>query len=128
MIKQEGIFHVFWGREVVKILEQHLKVENSKARGPGQVDDQKVIFKASGKTCGEVEMRNDSDVHYREVKFWLDKKLIFGLLKSEIKQTYTFNNKIILYGEAINKLAKPPKKKRGKTKQKHNIPPEGSLF
>jgi len=46
-------------------------------------------------------MRNDSEIHYREVKFWLDKKLIFGLLKSEIRQSRVFNRGIILYGGAI---------------------------
>ncbi|MGB9721984.1 MAG: hypothetical protein ACPL28_10970 [bacterium] len=72
VIKEKEIFHVFWSREVVEVLINNYEVENSKAKGKNQIDDQKVIFKVSGKTHGEIEMRNDSDVHYREVKFWLD--------------------------------------------------------
>lgn len=106
VIKNERIFHVFWGRDVVEILKRCFEVENSKARGKNQFDDQKVIFRVSGKTYGEIEMRNDSEVHYREIKFWLDKKLIFSLLQSQINKTQNLNRRIILYGKAINKLFK----------------------
>jgi hypothetical protein len=50
----------------------------------GQYDDQKVVFKFEGKTIGEIEMRNDSEVHYREVKFWLHKALSLELLIKKI--------------------------------------------
>lgn len=111
VIKEGGIFHVFWGREVVDVLKNNYEVENSKARGKNQIDDQKVIFKVSGKTHGEIEMRNDSDIHYREVKFWLDKKLTFELLTSQIKKFQNFNTRIILYSKAIKKLSKMRKEK-----------------
>ncbi|MEO0127214.1 MAG: hypothetical protein ABIL44_05645 [candidate division WOR-3 bacterium] len=106
VIKESEIFHVFWSREVVDILTNSYEVENSKARGKNQIDDQKVIFKVGGKTHGEIEMRNDSDVHYREIKFWMDKKLTFRLLTSQIKKTTTLSDSIILYGKAIIKLSK----------------------
>jgi hypothetical protein len=106
VIKEKDIFYVFFSREVVDILTQNFEVENSKARGKNQFDDQKVIFKVQGKTYGEIEMRNDSDIHYREVKFWLDKNLIYNLLKKEITKSKEFNKRIILYGKAINKLFK----------------------
>ncbi len=99
-------FHVFWNRDVVDILTNNYEVENSKAKTKNQLDDQKVIFKVNGKTHGEIEMRNDSEVHYREIKFWLDKKLTFDLLKSQIKKRKNLNKNIILYGKAINKLSK----------------------
>ncbi len=51
-------------------------------------------------------MRNDSHVHYREVKFWLDKRLTFNLLITHISKRENLNNKIILYGKAISKLFK----------------------
>lgn len=105
VIKEEGIFYVFWGREVVEILTNNFKVENSKARGKNQYDAQKVILKVSGKTYGEIEMRNDSEGHYRQVKFWLDKKLTFNLLNSQIQKIKNLTQRIILYGNAINKLA-----------------------
>jgi hypothetical protein len=56
-------------KDVVKVLSEKISVENSKARQKGQIDDQKVVFKVDKRTIGEIEMRNDSDVHYREVNF-----------------------------------------------------------
>lgn len=106
VIKENKIFYVFWSREVVDVLTANYIVENSKARSKNQIDAQKVIFRVGGRTHGEIEMRNDSEVHYREVKFWLDKKLTFELLKSKIKRVKNFNRKIVLYGKAINKLFK----------------------
>ncbi|BAU23777.1 hypothetical protein THC_1411 [Caldimicrobium thiodismutans] len=106
VIKEDEFFHVFWGKQVIEVLTENYEVENSKARGKNQMDDQKVIFKVNGKTYGEIEMRNDSDIHYREIKFWIDKKLTFNLLKSNINKIKKLNDRIILYGKAINKLAK----------------------
>lgn len=51
-------------------------------------------------------MRNDSDVHYREIKFWLDKNLTFNLLKTQIKKVKSLTERIFFYGKAINKLSK----------------------
>lgn len=106
VIKEDEFFHVFWGKQVIEVLTNNYEVENSKARGKNQMDDQKVIFKVNGKTYGEIEMRNDSDIHYREIKFWIDKKLTFNLLKSNINKIKKLNDRIILYGKAINKLSK----------------------
>jgi hypothetical protein len=106
VIKEEEQFHVFWGRDVVKVLTENLKVENSKARISSQLDDQKVVFKFSGKTIGEIEMRNDSDIHYREVKFWLGKNQTLNLLKSKISRKRKVKGKLILYGTTINKIKK----------------------
>jgi hypothetical protein len=106
VIKERDVFHVFWNRDVVEALKDSYEVENSKARGLNQMDDQKVVFKVAGKTHGEIEMRNDSDVHYREIKFWLSKKLTFELLTSKIKDYHILNEKGILYGKAIKKLLK----------------------
>lgn len=106
VIKEKEIFHIFWSRDVVDVLTNNYVVENSKARLKNQFDKQKVIFKVSGKTHGEIEMRNDSDVHYREVKFWLDKKATFDLLKSQIKKVKIFTSRIIVYGKSINKMPK----------------------
>lgn len=73
VVKDENIFHIFMNEDVVNTLTDNIEVENSKARVEGQVDNQKVVFKLEGKTIGEIEMRNESDIHYREVKFWLSK-------------------------------------------------------
>ncbi|MEM4313626.1 MAG: hypothetical protein QXH95_06195 [Thermoplasmata archaeon] len=104
VIKQENAFHIFLNKDVVKTFSRNISVENSIARRKDQVDAQKVVFKFQNKTIGEIEMRNDSEIHYRELKFWLDKKLSFQLLSSEIKPNKILNTKIILYGGAIRKL------------------------
>ena len=106
VVKEGRFFHIFWNRDVVEVLLKNYEVENSKARGKGQIDDQKVVFKVSGKTHGEIEMRNDSEIHYREVKFWLDRNLTLNLLKSEIKKVKALTERIFLYGKAVNKLSK----------------------
>jgi hypothetical protein len=51
-------------------------------------------------------MRNDSDIHYREVKFWLGKNQTLNLLKSKISTSKEVNERLILYGTAIKKLTK----------------------
>lgn len=104
VVKDTKNFHVFWGRDVVDTLTESFAVENSKAKTKNQMDDQKVIFKVSGRTYGEIEMRNDSEIHYREVKFWLDKNLTLNLLKSKVKPFKKLNKKLFLYGKAIKKL------------------------
>jgi len=107
VIKEEKQFHVFWNKDVVEILSKNYKVENSKARGKNQFNNQKVIFKVSDQTHGEIEMRNDSDIHYREVKFWLGKRLTFNLLRGNINIKKEIpQRRIILYGDAIKKLKK----------------------
>jgi hypothetical protein len=106
VVKDKEKFHVFWGKDVVDTLTENFKVENSKAKISSQLDDQKVVFKFSGKTIGEIEMRNDSDIHYREVKFWLGKSQTLNLLKSKISPSKEVNKRLILYGIAIKKLSK----------------------
>jgi len=96
VIKEKEIFHVFWSREVVDTLAKNYKVENSKSRSSSQYDDQKVVFKVGGLTHGEIEMRNDSEIHYREVKFWLNKQLTHNLLCAEVKPRQSLNERIIL--------------------------------
>ncbi|MEO0156626.1 MAG: hypothetical protein ABIL07_05885 [candidate division WOR-3 bacterium] len=59
VIKEGNKFHIFWSRAVVDILTNNYEVENSKARGKNQIDDQKVIFKVGGKTHGEIEIMNN---------------------------------------------------------------------
>jgi len=106
VIKAENMFHLFRGSDVVKVLTYNFSVENSRARIAGQTACQKVVFKYSGRTIGEIEMRNDSDLHYREVKFWLAKNLTLELLRRNIKAKKQFSSKIILYGGAINQFKK----------------------
>jgi len=44
-------------------------------------------------------MRNDSDVHYREVKFWLNKDKTFKILQENIQNRFLIKENIFIYGE-----------------------------
>lgn len=100
----ENKFHIFHYLDVINILSANLIVDNSKARNPNQNNDQKVIFQIDGKGVGEIEVRNDSDVHYREIKFRLNAQKIINILVSNSKKSFEFSNNVILYDKAINKF------------------------
>lgn len=110
VIKEGGAFHVFDSTEVVRVIASSVIVENSKARQRGQMDDQKVVFRIKEgdkqKTLGEIEMRNDSDIHYREVKFWMSKSVTLAVLLNKIQGEHMIKEgKVRLRGKAI-KLTK----------------------
>lgn len=94
-------FHVFWGKEVERVMSENLEVINSRARQPGQFPEQKVIFKYDGANLAELEMRNDRPNHYREIRFNMIKPKAMKLLFSKITPTKKYNDKVILYGDAI---------------------------
>ena len=104
-IKQNNEFHIFKSDEVVELLTDNIKVINSRG-------NQKVVFKVENKnpkskktfpyvSIGEIEMRNDSDVHYREIKFWIFKVKTFDLLAKSTKTKTTPKKGLNIYGTAI---------------------------
>ena len=99
-VYEKNKFHVFWGKEVEKIMADNFKVTNSKARQAGQFPEQKVIFRFEDTNLAELEMRNDSPIHYREIRFNMYKPKAMKLLFSKITTTQNYNKKVILYGEA----------------------------
>lgn len=105
-IKNEGKFHVFWSKDIVNILTVNVTVSNSKARAKNQMSNQKVVFKINEKICGEIEMRNDSEIHYRQVKFWLSKPHILSLLLKNTTSIKEYSDKILVYGKAIKKFGR----------------------
>lgn len=96
-------YRVFDADEVVDLLAAELSVENSIARRRGQFSAQKVVFKWRGKTIGEIEMRNDSDGHYREVKFWMLKPRTVELLVA-IEPVESILPNLVAHGEARKKF------------------------
>ena len=112
VVKDKEVFHIFLNKDVINVLTNNFEVENSKARAEGQLDAQKVVFKINGRTIGEIEMRNESEIHYREIKFWLSKPMTLELLKTSIKNNQNFSDRIVVYGAAINKLLKIYKNKK----------------
>lgn len=94
-------FHVFWGKEVSKVMTDNLIVSNSQARRAGQFPEQKVVFKYEKITLGEIEVRRDSISHYKEILFSVLKPKIMKLLYSKITNKQNYNDTVIMYGETI---------------------------
>ncbi len=100
-VLENGKYHVFWGKEVERVMAENLEVGNSKAILKGQFAEQKVIFRYEGKNLAELEMRNDSPIHYREIRFNMIKPKAIKLLSDKILLRKDFNDKVVLWGEAI---------------------------
>jgi len=83
-VKHEGTYHIFINKNVVDVFANEVEVTNSQARNKNQVPEQKVIFKYKDKNLAELEMRNDSEVHYREIRFNMIKPRMMELLFSTI--------------------------------------------
>ena len=102
----DDMYHVYWNKEVVEVMGDNFTTENSTSRA-GNPDSQKVLFKYDNKNVGELEMRNDSKQHYREVRFNMLKKPCCELLQTHILDEYRYPNQpIISHGEAISKFWK----------------------
>lgn len=83
-VKHNDIFHTFLNKDVVKVFADAVEVSNSQARSANQVLEQKVIFKYNGNNLAELEMRNDSPVHYRQIRFNMLKPRMMNLLFEKI--------------------------------------------
>lgn len=99
--KHNNLFHVFWGPDVIRALNANLEVCNSRAISAGQFPEQKVLFRYHGTNLGELEMRNDSPVHYREIRFNMIKPKIMELLFAEIPHGNRYNRLVCRYGYAV---------------------------
>src|SRR5205085_6699674 len=99
-------FHVFWGKEVTQVMTDNLAVSNSRAQQVDHFPEQKVILKYEGINLGEIEMRNDSNTHYREIRFNMIKPKIMKLLYSKIILKQNYNDVVIVYGKANKRFGK----------------------
>ena len=97
-------FHVFSASEVTYLLSTKLQIQNSKARNYKQMDDQKVIFRYRDKNVGEIEIRTDSDIHYRQAKWRFNAPSILELLRSNLEVTVVKDWQISVYGSVIQNL------------------------
>ena len=93
-------FHVFYSSDVVDLLSTKLDVQNSRARGHGQMDAQKVIFRYRNRNVGEIEIRTDSKVHYKQAKWRFNAPSILGLLRSNLEATVVGDKQVSIYGNA----------------------------
>lgn len=99
-VKHEDIYRVFLNQDVIKVLSDNLEVCNSRALLAGQMPEQKVLFRYNGVNLGELEMRNDSQIHYREVRFNMIKPKVMELLFAKIPFIQAFNEVVWIYGNA----------------------------
>lgn len=114
-IKDMGAFHIFDATETINVLDENTILDNSRATRKGEYDFQKVLFKdaESNTTLGEIEMRNEGAKHYKQIKFWVDKKKITNLLIRKISPCKQVSGKIVVYGKAIGKFKWPSTKQAG---------------
>jgi len=105
-IKHEDIYHVFYYKDIIQTFADNLEVTTSKARNSKQFDDQKVIFKYNGVNLAELEMRNDSPVHYREIRFNMLKIRAVNLFLNTIIDKKILKPNLIIYGQAIKRFGK----------------------
>ena len=96
-------FHIFHKDDVVDALAADVTLQNSKARRAGQMDAQKVTFRSAflQRDIGEIEVRTDSDTHYREMKFRLNSELVIQILTKLISESSELNPQLTTYGRAV---------------------------
>lgn len=99
-VKIDNRYHVFLNRDVIKVLGDKLEVCNSRAISNGQFPEQKVLFRFDGTNVGEFEMRNDSQIHYREIRFNMIKPKVMKLLFENIPHNIKYNDFVLVYGRA----------------------------
>jgi len=95
-------YQVYWSDDVVRIMAENFEVVNSVARSKGQFDDQKVLFRHLGVNVGELEMRNDSEAHYGEVRFNMKKLECMRLLESAELPSRRYSEMVVAHGHAVN--------------------------
>ena len=95
---------------MLDVFSENLVVANSRAISAGQVAEQKVIFLYEGRNLAELEMRNDTKTHYREVRFNMIKPKAMALLLDKIPVTQQFNEKVVVHGNASKKFGRWKKK------------------
>lgn len=102
-------FHVFHKDDVVNSLLADVTLQNSKARRAGEMDAQKVTFRSDilGRNIGEIEVRTDSDVHYREMKFRVHAESVMQILTSEISESSQLHSQLTTYGRAVKSFRLP---------------------
>ena len=99
-VLRDGKFSVYWSDDVVTVMADAFEVVNSVGHGAGQYDAQKVLFRRDGKNVGELEMRNDSEQHYGEVRFNMNREPCLALLDAVGFGKQDWSPKVQLYGRA----------------------------
>jgi hypothetical protein len=104
--------YIFDSQEVIDTIVKDAKVENSKARKPGDTPEQKTLVtiphgkKGNYKNLLELEIRNSSQGHYAEFLCVCNRDPLFHLLKSNIVDEAVFKDALIVRGAAIKDFEK----------------------
>lgn len=104
-VKHQGKFHVFHNTDVANVFGE-FEVCNSLARKEGDIPNQKVLLRWNGVNVGEIEMRNDSAIHYREIRFNMIKPRAMELLFSKIPHKSSFSPMVEVYGAADKRFGR----------------------
>ncbi len=114
-VKDGPYFRVFSRSDVLRVLADEISPANSRAGHVPEdynVDGQKVLLRYTkgnkDKNIVEIEIRNDSEHHYREVRFNMYSKDFLVLLLGEnaALKSMKLSDGLILYGTAIDGLQK----------------------
>lgn len=105
-VKHEGLFHVFLNKDVIKVFDDNFEICNSRALTTSQTPEQKVLFRYEGLNLGELEMRNDSPVHYRQIRFNMIKPKVMALLFEKLPLTSRFSDRVLVYGNASKRFGR----------------------
>ena len=104
-IHRDDMFKIYHNADIVRTLGEALTVENSKSAPRQDLPEQKVIFKHAGRNVGELEMRNDSERHYGEVRFNVNILPFMALLDAysttTFKKSKLYLPKVTAYGKAV---------------------------
>jgi hypothetical protein len=111
-VKHNDTFHVFLNRDVIEVFADNLEVCNSRAIIANHKPEQKVLMRHKGINLGELEMRNESATHYREIRFNMIKPKVMSLLFTKIPKTGEYNNLVYIYGNAFRTFGRWRKTKR----------------
>ena len=116
--KHDEKFHVCRNDDVIRVMGECVIVKNSQASGDNP-DCQKVLFcgRPDGKNevnIGELEMRNDSETHYQEVRFNINKQPCVTLLLSNLLDPEHYSKEILVYGVAKKTFGNWHKPEKGK--------------
>ena len=96
--KADNKFYVFWHQDVVDTLKNNLEVANSKAITDYQYNCQKVLLRYVT-NVSEIEIRTDSEMHYKQIKCRFNAKKTISLLTEKIS-TFDEKHDLYLYGKA----------------------------
>lgn len=116
-VKDGACFRVFSSSDVLGLLTAHISPANSRAgRVPEDynVDGQKVLLRyakdGKQKNIVEIEIRNDSEQHYREVRFNMYSKDCLSILLGKVAALPALKHRpgVVLYGAAIQMFSGKP--------------------